>query len=115
MSLRDLSQQTFAERVWFDTLGFCGCGQPDLVRDAMRWTLRCIDVWHNTPWNSWVDGFSAAYARFHALAAPTPEAALYLMFYVLDRAGLTEHGGSVPGWLEPSGEAFMASKEDDDE
>ena len=30
----------------------------------------------------------------------------YFVLYQLDRAGYTEHGGGVPGWLTPRGIAF---------
>lgn len=38
--------------------------------------------------------------------------ALYFAYYCLDELGLTEHGGSVPGWLTQKGIEFMEDAEE---
>lgn len=96
--------------------GFCGCGQPEkflsLVGNAMRVMI---------DFRSYCDGFD------DATKDPGWEAAwkkknsdlellcggaggVMLLQYVLDKAGLTEHGGSVcSAWPSPKGYAMMAA------
>ena len=71
-------------------MGFCCCGQPEMVLAYVRDVLRDIKN------QSCPDKDSA----------PT-----YLVWYWLDSKDFTEHGGSVPGWLTDKGRDLLADLE----
>lgn len=81
-------------------LGFCGCGRPD---DALRLIINIMKTRAFPDKDLTVLDFrdTAALVRDNA------EVAAYIIFYLLDEKGLTEHGSSVPGWLTAKGEAFV--------
>lgn len=96
-------------------LGFCGCGDPETALRYIRDLLRLIG--ERGPdsfapggmdqWNEWYKGHRAKVdAFFH-----DDRGAEYLAYYLLDDKGLTEHGGSVPGWLTPKGKDILADLE----
>lgn len=74
---------------FWNELGFCWCGSPGdvltLIRDSLK--AKTADDW----WK-------------HGDTSP----AGYLLEYTMDRVGLTEHGGSVPGWLTDKGREILA-------
>lgn len=84
-------------------LDFCCCGSPEdalsFVRDALRSVANLKEkVWAKTQ----------AYADWsQETDAKLGEAGAWFMFYFLDSKRLTEHGGSVPGWLTPEGERLL--------
>lgn len=79
-------------------LDFCCCGRPEDSLLFMRDVLAHIDGRNRKTWDEWnADG-----AKLFAT-----DGAMYFTFYVLDKKGLTEHGGSVPGWLTPKGREIM--------
>lgn len=90
-----------------ELFGFCGCGCPDAalayVRDAMRLVamrgpeaFEARSKWYKSVKQPAID------ALFHG-----NRGAEYFMWYMLDSKELTEHGGSVPGWLTPLGESVL--------
>lgn len=89
-------------------LGFCGCGNPRSSLEFVRDVLVYIDEPRGNlskPYaerveviSRWMDDASRLFQS---------EGAKYFMFYVMDNLGLTEHGGSVPGWLTEKGRNLM--------
>jgi len=85
-------------------LGFCGCGMPEQNLDYIRKGLEHInetrpesqehDDWHP----EWV-------SRGHEIFGN--ETSRYFFFYWADKEELTEHGGSVPGWLSDKGKELL--------
>lgn len=76
--------------------GFCGCGDPEAAGRYIRDGLQ--DVADNT---TWVRAKGYEYDTYTWKIADEGER--YFLWYVLDQTGLTEHGGSVPGWLSVEG------------
>jgi hypothetical protein len=76
---------------------FCGCGSPEDAAGALLKLLRLHPGYeHQRELDEWL-----------------PDAGVrYLLLYQLDRAELTEHGGSVGGaWLTDRGKALRAGLE----
>jgi hypothetical protein len=103
----------------FDALGFCGCGRPDDALLYVRNVLRHVhslktDGWPllegigpKPAWDEWIKGHrERGETLFHG-----DTGAEYLVYYLLADKGLLEHGGSLPGWLTPEGEAILAELE----
>jgi len=84
--------------------GFCSCGQPKEVVNYILKSLQLIkkiqdEVWKKTI--TWEKYHKEVKKHYHS------EGAEYLMYYVLDKNGYTEHGGSVPGWLTDKGKQLL--------
>ncbi len=99
-----------AEDVLSDALGFCGCGAPDTALRYVRNILhaisqRCPDPHTHEEWLAWYRTVSRP--AIEALFNNDPGAE-YLAYYLLDDKKLTEHGGSVPGWLTDKGKGILA-------
>ncbi len=98
-----------AEDVLMD--GWCGCGAPDIVTDAMARHLRTLP---NTLHDADRVASSAVWAAATRLSDPwfagdVGQVLWYTLAYRADELGFTTHGGSVGGaWLEPAGEAWLA-------
>lgn len=89
--------------------GFCGCGCPYDVAEYIRQALQSIydieqKVWTNkVTYNEWKnDNDNKKKKKIYS-----SQGAEYFIYYVLDQKGLTEHGGSVPGWLTESGKELL--------
>lgn len=113
----EAAYDTFAEYIWFEKLKFCGCGIPDETRDALIKSTRALrECWAVIRSQEGKEGEQARSDAWKKLRADIdttwndPDLRLYLTWYILDIAGLTEHGGSVPGWLTPEGERFADEK-----
>jgi len=84
-------------------LGFCCCGNPDgnlkYIASVMQHLLTMKDkMWENKmTYDEWT-------ADGEKIGSRT---ALYFVYYFLDSKGFTEHGCSIPGWLEPDGLEFL--------
>lgn len=112
---------TIASYVWHDTLNFCACGRPENVLVKMRDTLRAlqnVSDAHRSNESCYVMGaptpkMKALHDAEHS-AAGADDGSRYLMYYVLSRARLTEHGGSVPGWPTNLGREFLTFLETTD-
>lgn len=124
----EAAYETYAEYIYFEKMKFCGCGIPEDMRDAFIKSTRALrECWAVI--RSTESAFSIArteadrakdkaawdklYADIADIWGPS-DLNRYLCWYVLDAAGLTEHGGSVPGWLTPEGERFAAEKLSDE-
>lgn len=94
-------------------LGFCGCGRPEdalvFLRDVLRHIqlLKAVDFSPDTPPGEL--SFQEWQERGRQIGS---DGALYFAYYVLDKKGLTEHGGSVPGWLTPAGKELLQDLEE---
>ena len=100
------------QRFYYETLKWCGCGNPDealgFMRDLMALMKARSD--ENT------GGFDEPYAesawakRTAEIDAMLGDGMLGLSYlYMLDSHDLTEHGGSVGGsWLTQEGERVLA-------
>lgn len=86
-------------------LGFCGCGSPE---DAVQFTgkvLRLIKSNSDVNWSNIVEVESHRRKKDDIFKDSGSE---YFTYYVLDEKEITEHGGSVPGWLTDKGHALLA-------
>lgn len=74
-------------------LGFCCCGRPSDALEYIRQGLLFIEGGRQE---------SESYDEYLKRTADTfgSEAAGTFFFYWADKESLTEHGGSIPGWLE---------------
>jgi hypothetical protein len=96
-----------AEVVRSEVLEFCGCGNGgslEWIRDG----LALIDEKSPTPtsreiWQNWY----ADYRKRCDEHFKDPEIE-YFFYYWCDKEKLTEHGGSVPGWLDSDGKKLLA-------
>ncbi len=89
-------------------LGMCGCGSRELNLAYIRGGLalineprpeNCSPAKANAWW--WEDYFERI-KKYHG-----GEGQKYFFYYWTDTAGLTEHGGSVPGWLTDKGKEVL--------
>lgn len=91
-------------------LGFCECGIPDRNLKYILGGLRLInekgpsDLYEWKQW--WVSHQSKISAHFGTKEAE------YFFYYWADKEELTEHGGSVPGWLTSSGDDLLQMLEE---
>lgn len=82
-------------------LGFCGCGCPEenlkLIRNFLRHMKKRDDVFN--------DDVDYTYEMWEAdgVVFMGADDMKYFIYYWLDKEGFTEHGGSVPGWLDAKG------------
>ncbi len=85
------------------SLGFCCCGTPEhslgLVRDVLR-TVSNLNVLVREKSQTWEEWKLAG-------EQICSEREMDFVFYFLDAKKLTEHGGSIPGWLTPKGEQLL--------
>lgn len=86
---------------------FCGCGLPEsaavYIRDGMQ---AFVDLWGVIEARPAAE-HRAAWQAFYAYWPD--EGARYFFWYWLDSRRLTEHGGSVPGWLTDEGTDYLAA------
>lgn len=85
--------------------GFCGCGLPEENLEYIHDGLTHIgaerpehdgwDVWYK----KWIEEGAVIFGN---------ESSRYFFFYWCDTQELTEHGGSVPGWLTEKGKQVLA-------
>ena len=79
-------------------LKFCGCGRPE---ESVRYVMEGLKILEYT--------FGMPYEDKRALREEHfgIDGAEYFFYYVMDALELTEHGGSVPGWVTPEGKEFI--------
>ncbi len=87
-------------------LGLCGCGGPEDNLSYILAGLALID--EQIPdlkgaLDEWWEGHKARIADH--FKSPEGE---YFFYYWADKEGLTDHGGSVPGWLTDKGRALLS-------
>lgn len=90
-------------------LGFCGCGKPEEALTFMRDVMRHIHCLQSDDFLSAEEAFEDWVKEGQKIGS---EGALYFAYYVLDDKQLTEHGGSVPGWLTPAGMELLQDLEE---
>lgn len=84
--------------------GFCGCGQPwkvvKFIQDGLQHILNLqLDVWEDKKtYKQWELEGESIFAD---------NGGDYFFYYWADKEGLTEHGGSVPGWLNDNGAKLL--------
>lgn len=108
---------------YYDTLNWCGCGNPEEALGLMRDVLRLFKERSDanrlpTPAHFFVpdvasflndraEGWRLVTQKIDDLLGDGPLGLSYL--YMLDALGLTEHGGYVGGcWLTAEGERVLA-------
>ncbi len=85
--------------------GFCVCGCPDENLIFIKNGLSHIDnkqpdgMDHHTWYENWVSEGHKIFGN---------EQSRYFFFYWCDKEELTDHGGSVPGWLTDKGKELLA-------
>lgn len=83
-------------------LGWCMCGVPDQSQKAVMKALRHIANLQDLVWtkdmqfDEWNQQGRDLFGEWE-----------YAIYYVLDEKELTEHGGSVPGWLTDKGRELL--------
>lgn len=89
------------EQIWYETLGGCGCGDPEAAYSLLHDCVKAFDRR-----NGWEANAMKVIAGH---VAEDPETAALVIAYMLADKGLTEHGGSVFGsWLTELGEKMIA-------
>lgn len=89
-----------------ERLGFCGCGLPDDALTLIHDLLNYIEVFRSHPYTGHFPG-----AEWDAYCASDKDAlqkviddnedgVKYCLFYLIADKNITNHGGSVPGWIE---------------
>lgn len=116
--------------VWFEKLKFCGCGSPETVLRHLRGAMRALqdqtEAWSTErsafSFGKWApadqersDGVRWALGGGEKDSENEYGAFYYMTAYLLAAADLTEHGGSVPGWLTDFGREVLARLEATDE
>lgn len=103
---------------YYETLKWCGCGNPEDALGLMRNILRLLKARSDansaddpyTPYPK--SGWAKYTAELDAVLGDGPLGLSYL--YMLDALELTEHGGSVGGcWLTSEGERVLSLLETD--
>lgn len=92
-------------------LGFCCCGQPGLALDFILNGLDLIESLSKAEppvgdsrafWDHWVNNRRVEEElRFGSIGGAT------MFYYWADKEDLTEHGGTVPGWLTSKGHQLL--------
>lgn len=87
-----------------EVFNFCACGRPDENLEYIRDGLAHIGKERpdGAIGEEWVDRWIA-----EGLEIFGNQKSRYFFFYWADQVGLTEHGGSVPGWLTEFGEETL--------
>ena len=90
-------------------LGFCCCGRPFESLSYIRMGLELIDEKEVGYFHVWWDGHKKRLVDHFKT-----DAAMYFFYYWCDKEELTEHGGSVPGWLTEKGASLLSLLQDFD-
>ncbi len=87
---------------------FCGCGRPKEVIIYIRDCLRILTL--QDDYNNDKEEFKSYNVRYQKACKKVfnSEGAKYFMWQSLDKLELTEHGGSVPGWLTEKGRSVLS-------
>ena len=89
-----------AESVITASLGFCGCGSPDLALKYVKQSLELVQDYQDLEYEGWEVKKNKFFNN--------NEGSEYFMWYFLNDKGLTEHGSCVPGWLSESGKELLS-------
>lgn len=105
--------ENLIDELWFGKMNFCGCGNPEAVLIRMRDTMRAMknrsDYWRSKRGVPmfYDDPETKRLCQEINSSAGSDDASRYMTFYLLDAAGIEEHGGAVPGWLTEYGETIL--------
>lgn len=100
-------------KLWYEKLQFCGCGIPDKVQVFLAQTLKQATVRNDELKGEDSFAFYEERNRLVEDLIKSHTAELkYLVYYIFDAMKLTEHGGSVPGWLSGEGEKYIKDVEE---
>ena len=97
----------YVNKFYDETLKWCHCGDPEDVMRLMR------DVLAANEWNFSEEGRKADYSvwqsKVRELLGEIGSPLCLSYFYMLDVAGLTEHGGGLVngGWLTDEGKELL--------
>jgi len=89
-----------------ERLGFCGCGAPDeallLIHDLLVHfeNHRAINYTGSFEGAEWEKYCKDEKESLNKVLDDNKEGIKYALFYLLDDKGITNHGSSVPGWVE---------------
>ena len=100
----DTDFQTLEDLIQTGILGFCGCGAPDENLEYIRRGLELIAVPYpeGNDWAAWNATRKASVQEIFG-----NDRSAYFFYYWCDKHRLTEHGGSVPGWLDEKGKKLL--------
>ncbi len=95
------------EDLLIEEAGFCGCGDLGEAAAALAALLNTLAPDHVPAWNG--EAPFSAYSQalrdaWRKVLLDHPEGVLTLLWYWIDHLEITEHGGSVPGWLTEKGQ-----------
>jgi hypothetical protein len=79
-------------------LGFCNCGRPWVSLEFIAKCLKQVDIYHDSDFDEWQEENSKIIGD---------EGVQYFAWYFLHSKDLSEHGGSVPGWLTMEGKELL--------
>lgn len=97
MRIGELGYTDF-DKVVFEELGLCGCGDPNAVLDMIQEYLEIKSSYNFGMFN-----------KRETFAENYKEELLLFMMYVMDNKGYTEHGTSIgTAWITEKGKEFLA-------
>lgn len=91
------------QEIIYNDLGFCGCGQPEVVLEFVHKALQLINQ------RAEADFDAASHTKINEHFRFKNDNLFYWMaWYFLDRSDLIEHGiGVAASWLTEKGKAFL--------
>ncbi len=87
-------------------LGFCGCGIPDVALSLINDLLAYIEEFRSKPYTGsfqgkeWDAHCSADKAALQKVIDDNQDGVKSCLFYLVSSKNITNHGGSIPGWIE---------------
>jgi hypothetical protein len=93
---------------YYEKLNWCGCGDPDIAKTAIKDYLQCVYDWQNDKSaDSYINDRKRFKERF-GVESVYDDRLLLCLAYELDAARLTDHGSSIGGaWLTEEGKMFL--------
>lgn len=89
-------------------LGFCGCGSP---KENLAYIFLGLEIIHSL--SEYDPSVSGDFTKWFSIHKSITESHFkrseseYFFYYWCNKEGLTEHGGSVPGWLTDKGKELL--------
>ena len=89
-----------------ERLGFCGCGRPKESLSLINDLLEYVENYRSKPYTGafqgaeWDKHCQDDVDALNKVIADHPDGIKYILFYLISDKDITEHGGSVPGWIE---------------
>lgn len=103
---KDTHYETIEDILQIAIFGFCGCGCPENNLKYIRDGLEHIE-WRMDSYRNKDNELSYEQLQAKAVEIFGNESAAYFFYYWCDTKDLTEHGGSVPGWLSEHGKTML--------